>query len=172
MLKLRAISLLSILTLFVLNACSDLSSVSLSPTSAVIPTEVLQNIEESSVSNLKTPQFEQELNQSILSLFTDLRYSQETVESLNFNYVILEDDFSKSGFTLDPATGYLTGQVLPDSQNTDDALTIEACLGTSSTYNIQITDPDSGTSVVKSFTIEKPCDDCGDLAPFAQYTSI
>ena len=171
MLKSRIITLFSVFALSVLSACSDLNSVSLNPTSAALPSEVLQNIQQSGDGVLDAGVFGTQLSTNIINAFSGLAYTPAAIQALNFTYSVVQTNFtSESGLTF-AADGTISGRVLPGSTIVTPATqTLDNCLGlVSNVYNVTITDPSTGSSITKAFTVRKSCDGCGDLAPFATY---
>ena len=171
MLKSRIIALFSVFALSVLSACSDLNSVSLNPTSAALPSEVLQNIQQSGDGVLDAGIFGTQASTNMVNAFSGLAYTPAAIQALNFTYAVVETNFTtESGLTV-AADGSVSGKVLPSSAiATPVTQTLDNCLGLiSNVYNVRITDPSTGSSITKAFTVKKSCDGCGDLAPFVTY---
>ena len=174
MFRLRIIALFSVLVSSLLSACSDIRSVQVQ-SGTTLASLIINDFSNDAVtiSPINLPGFGEYLNISLTDLFIGSSYSSTDIASVNFQYEVVESDFSDTGFNLDPATGLLTGTALPYSQITDENISgsdINDCIGVGSkAYTLKITNPDTNASVFKAFNVIKNCDDCGNLAPYAQY---
>lgn len=169
----HAVAFCTLLAVTVLTACSggDTNAVGISGQDSLAES-VLNNMSQSGMNGLQLVPMGEEQDSSMLDLFAGLNYSKQDILNLGFQYSVAEPGFSRTGLTLNPSTGELTGRVLPDSQTTEEVIStsLADCLGTGTkTYTLRVVHPQSARSITKSFDVTKNCDGCGNLAPYALY---